>query len=207
MPAPLTLYLLRHGDVHNPDEILYGRMPGFHLSETGRGQASAAARYLADTSLAAIYSSPMERAQETANIVATAQSDNLSVQTDERIIEVYSPYDGTPHAELEETMFDLYTGTADEYEKPTDLQRRTRAFIHAMRQKHPNETIAAVSHGDIVVATFLWVNQYTGEDIGRGVLKDMGLPEHYPSTASVSTITFHSNDPDEIPSFAYRKPY
>jgi broad specificity phosphatase PhoE len=207
MTAPLTLHFIRHGDVHNPDKILYGRMPGFRLSDIGRNQAAAAARQLASSALDAVYASPMERAQETAQVITTAQEADLSVQTEERIIEVYSPYDGTPHAELEKTYFDLYTGTADEYEKPADLEKRTLDFVREMRETHSGGEIAAVTHGDIVVAMFLWVHGYEGDDIGRGVLKEMGLPEHYPSTASISTLTFRTDDPDEIPAYQYTKPY
>ena len=55
-----TIYLMRHGHVHNPQNILYGRLPGFSLSEMGIGQAQAAGEWLADKPISAIYSSPME---------------------------------------------------------------------------------------------------------------------------------------------------
>ena len=60
------MHLLRHGEVHNPDRVLYGRMPGFGLSELGARQAVAAAEYLAKRPIGYLVSSPLERAQQTA---------------------------------------------------------------------------------------------------------------------------------------------
>lgn len=68
--AHTTLHLLRHGEVHNPRGIVYGSLPGYGLSERGRAQADAAATHLADRRVRAIYSSPLGRARETAEVVA-----------------------------------------------------------------------------------------------------------------------------------------
>ena len=88
------LYLMRHGEVHNPEQILYGRMPGYRLSERGVEQAHAAGRWLADkAAIKALYCSPMERTQQTAKIVAGYQP-ALSPVIEERIIEVYTPLRG-----------------------------------------------------------------------------------------------------------------
>ena len=66
---------MRHGEVHNPRAIFYGRMPRFRLSEAGRRQAEAAADYLAGAPLAAIYTSPLLRARQTAAIIQRAQQE------------------------------------------------------------------------------------------------------------------------------------
>jgi len=207
MSAPLTLHLLRHGEVYNPDKILYGRMPGFHLSETGRGQASAAGRYLAERPLRAIYASPMERAQETAGIIATAHRDALQVTTDPRINETYTPHDGTPHSELEKTLFDIYTGNTPPHEMPQDILARVQAFILEKRARYAGGEIAAVSHRDVAVVVFLHAMGQFRNDVGRGQLSGYGLPDPYPATASISTLTYSSDDPDEIPAFSYTRPY
>lgn len=207
MVAPLTLYLLRHGDVHNPDHILYGRMPNFGLSKTGRDQASAAGKALADKPMTALYASPMQRAQETATLIKDAHSAVYEVNTDERLNEVYTPFDGTPHAELEKTNFDIYSGTEPPHEQPLDVRRRVREWIAEMREKHAGQAIAAVSHGDIVVTMFLFAQRYQGTDIGRLQLSGLGLPEPYPATASISVLSYHSDDPDEVPDYLYMKPY
>ena len=62
------IHFVRHGEVHNPQKIYYGRLPGFPLSEEGRRQAQAAAHALRARPLAAIFSSPMQRARETAEL-------------------------------------------------------------------------------------------------------------------------------------------
>jgi broad specificity phosphatase PhoE len=87
-----VVHLLRHGEVHNPEGILYGRLPGYHLSEVGRKMADRAAEYFAARDVAAVIASPLERAQETAAPVASAH--NLPVMTDERIIESTSVFEG-----------------------------------------------------------------------------------------------------------------
>jgi broad specificity phosphatase PhoE len=87
-----TVHLLRHGEVHNPAHILYGRLPGYHLSDLGRKMAERAAEFFADLDVAAVFASPLERAQETAAPVAAAH--DLEISTDERIIESSSVFEG-----------------------------------------------------------------------------------------------------------------
>lgn len=207
MSAPLTLYFMRHGLVHNPDNILYGKLPGFRLSEIGREQARAAGLSLSDTPLAALYTSPMERAQETAQIIVAQRETPLAIQVDERITEVHTPHDGEPREELEKTWYDIYTGNEPPHEQPIDLRNRLTDFIQEMRRKYSNQRIAAVTHGDIVVTLFLYAKGQSGADIMRGELQDLGLPDIYPATASISEVVFHTDDPDEIPSYRYIKPY
>ncbi|UQS22206.1 histidine phosphatase family protein [Amycolatopsis thermalba] len=86
------VHLLRHGEVHNPDGILYGRLPGFHLSERGRRQALTVAEAVATHDIAYVVSSPLQRAQETAAPIAAAH--RLDVQTDERLIEAGNAFEG-----------------------------------------------------------------------------------------------------------------
>jgi broad specificity phosphatase PhoE len=80
-----VVHLLRHGEVHNPDHVLYGRLSGYHLSANGRMMAVAAADYFDGRPVAAIFASPLERAQETAQPVAERLG--LPVITDDRLIE------------------------------------------------------------------------------------------------------------------------
>ncbi len=86
------VHLLRHGEVHNPDRILYGRLPGFRLSDTGRHQAEVVAKYLAEADLAAVLASPLQRAQETAE--PTASAHGLPVVTDDGLIEAGNRFEG-----------------------------------------------------------------------------------------------------------------
>ncbi|HEX6969041.1 MAG TPA: histidine phosphatase family protein [Micromonosporaceae bacterium] len=87
-----VVHVLRHGEVHNPDGILYGRLPGFHLSELGAQMAQAAADALAERDIAYVVASPLERAQETA--VPIAARFRLPVEVDERLIESANWFEG-----------------------------------------------------------------------------------------------------------------
>ena len=72
-----TIDLIRHADVHNPDDLFYGRSPRFRLSELGRRQAAATAALLAEAPLAAVYTSPLLRARQTVAIIAAAHPARL----------------------------------------------------------------------------------------------------------------------------------
>ncbi len=88
------VHLLRHGEVFNPDAVLYGRLPGFHLSDLGRRMAQVVADDLAASGhdVVDVVASPLERAQETAAPVAAAFG--LDVSTDERLIEAANSFQG-----------------------------------------------------------------------------------------------------------------
>ncbi|MFE9578864.1 histidine phosphatase family protein [Nocardia sp. NPDC006044] len=91
-PVETIVHVLRHGEVHNPNGILYGRLPGFSLSVTGRSQAGAVARSLADHDIAVVIASPLQRAQETAEPIAAQHQ--LIVRTDENLIEAGNTFEG-----------------------------------------------------------------------------------------------------------------
>src|SRR3984885_15386702 len=86
------VHLLRHGEVHNPDHVLYGRLPGYHLSANGRMMAAAAADYFDGRPVAAVFASPLERAQEPAQPAADRLG--LQIVTDDRIIESSNGLEG-----------------------------------------------------------------------------------------------------------------
>ena len=91
MPANL-IHLVRHGEVYNPDGILYGRLPGFHLSELGQRMAAAAADELAGHPITALYASPLQRAQESA--APWGERFGLEIVTDDRLIEPTNRFEG-----------------------------------------------------------------------------------------------------------------
>ncbi|GAB33153.1 histidine phosphatase family protein [Gordonia otitidis] len=86
------VHMMRHGEVHNPDGILYGRLPGFHLSTTGRAQAEKVAGTLADHDITAVFASPLQRAQETATPIAAAHG--LPIFTNDQLIEADNVFEG-----------------------------------------------------------------------------------------------------------------
>ena len=87
-----TVHLLRHGEVHNPEAVLYGRLPGFRLSEDGHQMAVDAAKALEGRDITALVASPLQRAQETAR--PTAELFGLDIHTDERLIESANFFEG-----------------------------------------------------------------------------------------------------------------
>ncbi len=92
MAQTTVVHLLRHGEVHNPGGVLYGRLPGYHLSAKGRQMAAAAADFFAERPVAALFASPLERAQETAQPVAERLG--LEIVTDDRLIESSNVLEG-----------------------------------------------------------------------------------------------------------------
>ncbi len=87
-----VVHLVRHGEVHNPEKILYGRLPGYHLSELGRQMAEVVAEYFAAEDVTFVGASPLERAQETAQPIAAAH--DLPIVTDPRLIEAENYFQG-----------------------------------------------------------------------------------------------------------------
>jgi broad specificity phosphatase PhoE len=87
-----VVHVVRHGEVENPTGILYGRLPGYHLSELGRQMADRVADHLAARDVTFVVSSPLERAQETAAPIA--KTHGLDVATDEGLIEADNVFQG-----------------------------------------------------------------------------------------------------------------
>jgi broad specificity phosphatase PhoE len=92
MTETTVVHLLRHGEVRNPGHVIYARLPGFHLSEEGRVMAKAAASFLAGRDVTALFSSPMERARETAEPLAAQFG--LEVGVDDRLTEARNHFEG-----------------------------------------------------------------------------------------------------------------
>jgi broad specificity phosphatase PhoE len=87
-----VVHVLRHGEVYNPGKVLYGRLPGYKLSELGAQMAKAAAQALAEHDVSYVVASPLERAQETAEPIAAQFG--LPVAVDDRLIESANWFEG-----------------------------------------------------------------------------------------------------------------
>jgi broad specificity phosphatase PhoE len=87
-----VVHVMRHGEVHNPEGVLYGRLPDYHLSERGRAQAKAVAAWLAKRDIVYVVASPLERAQETAAPIAAEHG--LSIDVDDSLIESHNVFQG-----------------------------------------------------------------------------------------------------------------
>jgi broad specificity phosphatase PhoE len=92
MSDKTTVHLMRHGEVHNPSGVLYGRRPGFHLSELGVEMAQTVAEAIAHRDVTHLRVSPLERAQETAAPLAKAFG--VEIVTDDRVIESSNVFEG-----------------------------------------------------------------------------------------------------------------
>lgn len=193
-----TLSLVRHGEVHNPNCIYYGRLPGYALSTLGRQQAEAAANVFAEANAfasatpfasansfaaAALFSSPLLRARQTAEIILSRLPGiDLRMQLSSLLIEVGSPFDGLPRDELIRRNWDVYTGSQLPYEQPTDVLSRVLKFVGLVRRRYPGQHVIAVTHGDPIQFLAQWA-----KDQAVGPMNE-DLP--YPGPASISTFIF-----------------
>jgi len=89
-----TVHVIRHGEVENPQKILYGRQPGWRLSQRGQEMAEVLGEWSKAIDLGALHVSPLQRAQETAAPIARAHS--IEIHTDERLIEAANIFEGKP---------------------------------------------------------------------------------------------------------------
>ena len=150
------LLLIRHAKNDWVGDRLAGLTPGVHLNEEGRGQAAALAARLAGHPISAIYASPLERAQETAAFVAGPH--DLGVETLPGVGEIeFGDWTGRVMDELRPTS--LWAGVQyhpsgtrfpGDGETMLEAQARAVAAIEKTRGRHENESIAIVSHADVI---------------------------------------------------------
>jgi broad specificity phosphatase PhoE len=146
-----TVHLLRHGEVHNPEGVLYGRLPDYHLSERGHLMAQRAADVLANREIAVVTASPLDRAQETAAPIAALHG--LEVGVDERLIEAGNTFEGQRVGVGDGVLRSpsswrhLWNPFTPSWGEPYEqLARRMRSSIIAAKQLAPGKEIVLVSH-------------------------------------------------------------
>jgi broad specificity phosphatase PhoE len=146
------VHLLRHGEVHNPDGVLYGRMDGFHLSDLGRKMAQRVADVIGDRDIVHVRTSPLERAQET--LAPLADRLGLEPVLDRRVIESGNKFQGVSfgrgamtflqHPGLLRHMYNPFTPSWGE---PYDeIAARMIAAIHDARDAARGHEAVVVSH-------------------------------------------------------------
>jgi len=148
MPADLV-HLVRHGEVHNPDRVLYGRLPHFGLSDLGHRMAAASVTLLAGHAITALCASPLQRAQESA--APWAEGFGLDVHTDERIIEPTNRFEGKRMNSR--TLADprhwhlLRNPRLPSWGEPfADIAARVLAAMHDARESVDSGEVVMVSH-------------------------------------------------------------
>jgi broad specificity phosphatase PhoE len=142
-----TILIVRHTEVHNPRRVLYGRLPEYQLSAYGEQQAERTAAFLANRPIAAIYSSPLLRACQTADRIAARHPVAGRYVTD-LLYETGTSWEGTPFAEFTPGFSCYQHRRTPEDETIDDIRARMLAFIEQIRLEHPGETVVGVSHGD-----------------------------------------------------------
>jgi probable phosphoglycerate mutase len=155
-PSPVTLLLLvRHAVTDVTGKRLSGNQPGLHLSDRGRAQAGELSERLRAVPLAAVYSSPLERCMETAEIIAAGRS--LPVQLVARVREVeYGRWTGRPIAQLAKTaLWKRIQHSPSSIRFPdgetlTDVQRRSTEALEELATRHRRKIVAVVSHADVI---------------------------------------------------------
>lgn len=203
---PTQITFVRHGQVYNPERIVYGRLPGFPLSELGKRQAQAAAEALRDTPIAAVFSSPLLRAQQTAQILLEKRPD-VPLYTSGLINEVYFFSEGQPLMAMVSRNWDLYSDVDPAYEQPADIIARAREFLAQVRRDYTGQHVIAVSHGDVIAFTALWAFGVELIPAHKHTLDAYGLAEDYPSPASLLTFTYAPGANERPTEVTYRRPY
>jgi broad specificity phosphatase PhoE len=175
-----TLFLLRHASHPLVGRVLCGRMPDVHLDARGRMEAARLARRLAGERLAAVYSSPLPRATETAAPIAERQG--LAPRLEEAITEIeFGAWTGRGFAELDTDPHWRRWNERRGEERPPggeamrEVQARTRRFVAGLREAHPGAAVAAVSHADVVKAMLadclgLTIDAHARFEVGPGAL-------------------------------------
>ena len=202
MPQSTQVSLVRHGQVENPEYIFYGRLPYFRLSAVGQQEARNVSRRLQRMELAAVFSSPLLRARQTAREILRLHP-RLRLRVSGLITEVLSVYEGCPACEVDARRGDIYTGTPPPFEQPEDIFRRGQRFIGSVRKKFPGRHTVAVTHGDIIVFMVLWANGCALSPRNKLRLAEVGISGGYPATGSIITLTYLTDDPEEHPRVSY----
>ena len=140
------VYLVRHGAVHNPERVRYGRLPGYTLSDEGRTQIQATARWLdaQPRRPTRVVSSPLERATQSAAILAERLGIDARA-TDERVIEARSRFDGLGYRRdlLAHLRRALFSGDRDEAPQSVAERMQRAILAHAVIDEGP---VVIVSH-------------------------------------------------------------
>lgn len=148
-----TIYLLRHGEVYNPYGILYGRLPKYRLSQTGKKEVSQTATFLKDKRIDAIYASPLLRAQQTAEIIRTTL--NLPTKyISKSLLEVKTSFEGQRFASLSPDQSEVYLSSKRlrSDESIEQIAKRMHKLIEKLDELYNGQRFVLVGHGDPIMA-------------------------------------------------------
>ena len=194
-----VVHLVRHGEVHNPEGILYGRLSGFRLSAAGEEMATLAAKALADHDVRVVRSSPLERATQTARPIA--EMFGLEVQTDDRLVESDNVFEGMTFGVGDGALWrpstwrHLYNPFRPSWGEPyAEVARRVLAACADARDAARGAQAVIVSH-----QLPIWITRRAVE--GRRLWHRPDRRE-----CALGSITSLTYDGEEVVSVGYREP-
>ncbi len=189
-PKPTTILMVRHGQTPTTGKVLPGRAKGLHLADLGHEQAKIAALRIAELNIDAVYSSPLERAKETAAPISAACG--LKTQIERGLFECdFGDWTGKQLKDLMKlpewqtvqrapSTFRFPNG-----ESFTEMQTRMVNALDKLRKLHPGGTIVCVSHADTIKAAVAHA-MGTHIDLFQRIVI---------SPASISAVTWHAGGP------------
>jgi broad specificity phosphatase PhoE len=197
-----TVHVMRHGEVHNPEKVLYGRLPDYHLSERGRRQAQSAADWLARNDVVYVVSSPLERAQETAAPIAAVHG--LSIDTDDDLIESWNHFEGEKVSPGDGALRDprnwprLRNPRTPSWGEPYEqVATRMQAALHRARARAAGLEAVCVSH-QLPVETLR--RAMTGRKLPH-------LPLPHSRLCNLASITSFTFEGDTLIRWGYTEPW
>lgn len=183
-----VVHLVRHGQVHNPEGVLYGRAPGYGLSDLGRQMAERLGEYFADAPLVRLVSSPLQRAQETMAPIA-ARHPGLEVAIDERVIEAANVFEGRSFGRYNEILLRPSSWWAMRNPLRPSWGEPYTSILARMRAALADAASHAVG-GEVLIVSHelpIWMARSWGE--GRPLVHDPRRRQA--RLASVTTFTYH----------------
>ncbi|MDO8641275.1 MAG: histidine phosphatase family protein [Nitrosarchaeum sp.] len=178
-----SIIFLRHGQAkNNIERILTGRTPGVPLTEEGINQAEKAAKFLEHMNISAIYSSPIERARHTAEIVGKHNS--LDVTIDDRLIELdMGKFTGVPYDEIftshGNVFMKFYNGELEiahnGVETFSEVKKRILGIVDHVIEKHPDQNVVLVTHMDPIKAMLSTVVDLTPTNLFELIIANASL--------------------------------
>ena len=178
-----SIIFLRHGQAkNNIERILTGRTPGVPLTEEGINQAEKAAKFLEHMNISAIYSSPIERARHTAEIVGKHNS--LDVTIDDRLIELdMGKFTGVPYDEIftshGNVFMKFYNGELEiahnGVETFSEVKKRILGIVDHVIENHPDQNVVLVTHMDPIKAMLSTVVDLTPTNLFELIIANASL--------------------------------
>jgi len=189
--ATTRVLLMRHAEVENPRHILYGHLPGFHLSAVGRAQAAAVGLSLRESGLRRIVHSPLDRARETAELVNAELLTPVPLISEAALTEAeFSRYlQGVPFWEIPLVrpawyVHKVHRGVMRGDETIEHLGSRVLAVVHRLARDHPGQTSLCISHADPLQAAWILLDgrpqnerEMLRKSVGRAAILQLDLEE------------------------------